>query len=78
MTFDRRVGQTFKMAAILPSKRINYHLGLNGVIILRIIRVMDDLTVAFQIYQFVPRMFVTLKIVAVPEVQVQTEVAPVQ
>ena len=40
--------------------------------------VMDNLTVTFQIYQFVPRMFVTLKIVAVPEVQVQTEVAPVQ
>ena len=30
MTFDRRVGQTFKMAAILQLKRINYHLGLNG------------------------------------------------
>ena len=26
MTFDRRVGQTFKMAAILQLKRINYHL----------------------------------------------------
>ena len=48
-------------------------------LLFRGILVMDNLTVAFQIYQFVPRMCVTLTIfVAVPEVQVQTEVAPVQ